>query len=134
MDLREVEAVWFFHCSPAPNELEILEDSVHYEGKKVDLIYRFWELFDHQEVSIMPALATLVEKGSVVVTPPMKHSQEEKVVPGSFPSSSFEVVLEREFKCGRPKYSSVCDSSNMDHGSKRNSTWSLFRWTNSTGE
>ena len=64
-------------CSP--NELEILEDSVHYEGKKVDLIYRFWELFDHQEVSIMPALATLVEKGSVVVTPPMKHSQEEKL-------------------------------------------------------
>ena len=118
-------------CSP--NELEILEDSVHYEGKKVDLIYRFWELFDHQEVSIYAGTGNSGRERLGSGYTSNEAFSGGKVVPSSFPSSSFEVVLEREFKCGRPKYSSVCDSSNMDHGSKRNSTWSLFRWTNSTG-
>ena len=62
-----------------PHELQVLENAVFLKDKKVDLIYRFWELFDYEKVSIMPELARLVEKGGVVVTPPMKHVQEEKL-------------------------------------------------------
>ena len=62
-----------------PQELQILDDAVFYKDKKVDLIYRFWELFDYENVSIMPELAEVVEKNGVVVTPPMKHVQEEKL-------------------------------------------------------
>ncbi|MEC7800386.1 MAG: hypothetical protein VX609_03770 [Verrucomicrobiota bacterium] len=64
-------------CSP--QELQVLENSVLFKDERVDLIYRFWELFDYDNVSIMPKLASVVEKGGVVVTPPMKHVQEEKL-------------------------------------------------------
>ena len=64
-------------CSP--QDLQVLEDAVLFRNKKVDLIYRFWELFDYENVSIMPKLARVVEQKGVVVTPPMKHVQEEKL-------------------------------------------------------
>ena len=64
-------------CSP--QELQVLDNAVLFKDKKVDLIYRFWELFDFENVLIMPELVRVVEKGGVVVTPPMKHVQEEKL-------------------------------------------------------
>lgn len=64
-------------CSP--QDLQVSEDTVLFQDKKVDLIYRFWELFDYENVSIMPKLARVVEQKGVVVTPPMKHVQEEKL-------------------------------------------------------
>ena len=57
----------------------VSEETVLFKDKKVDLIYRFWELFDYENVSIMPDLTKVVEKCGVVVTPPMKHVQEEKL-------------------------------------------------------
>ena len=62
-----------------PVELEITDDGVFKDGAKVDLVYRFWELFDFNEVPVMKNLARLVEEGKLVVTPPMKHFQEEKL-------------------------------------------------------
>ena len=64
-------------CSP--QDLELVSDEVFYEGKKISLVYRFWELFDFNNVSVMPELAKAVESKKVVVTPPMKHVQEEKL-------------------------------------------------------
>jgi len=62
-----------------PEELEITDEGVFDKGKKVDLVYRFWELFDWENVPAMKDLARLVEDGKLVVTPPMKHFQEEKL-------------------------------------------------------
>ena len=62
-----------------PGELEIQADGVFRNGQKIDLIYRFWELFDWENVPIMKDLARLVEDEKLVVTPPMKHFQEEKL-------------------------------------------------------
>ena len=45
----------------------------------VDVVYRFWELFDHANVPVMEELLTAVEEGRIVVTPPMKTFQEEKL-------------------------------------------------------
>ena len=62
-----------------PVELEITDDGVFKEGAKVDLVYRFWELFDFNDVPVMKNLARLVEEEKLAVTPPMKHFQEEKL-------------------------------------------------------
>ncbi|MBT3636831.1 MAG: hypothetical protein HN531_07825 [Opitutae bacterium] len=62
-----------------PGELEIRDEGVFNNGKKVDLVYRFWELFDWENVPVMKDLSRLVEEEKLVVTPPMKHFQEEKL-------------------------------------------------------
>lgn len=62
-----------------PGELEIQVDGVFRNGAKVDLVYRFWELFDWENIPVMKDLARLVEEEKLVVTPPMKHFQEEKL-------------------------------------------------------
>jgi hypothetical protein len=61
------------------DDLEIKKGSLFLKSTKVDLVYRFWELFDHENVGVMHALTALVDTGEVVVTPPMKHIQEEKL-------------------------------------------------------
>lgn len=76
---QQLVALGFSIQTCNPNDLEIMGDSVLYRGEKVNLIYRFWELFDYENVKIMPSLARLVEEGSVTVTPPMKPVQEEKL-------------------------------------------------------
>ena len=63
----------------APEELEVTDEGVRKDGRKVDLVYRFWELFDMENVPVMKDLARLVEEEKLVVTPPMKHFQEEKL-------------------------------------------------------
>lgn len=45
----------------------------------VDVVYRFWELFDHANVPVMESLLDAVAEGRIVVTPPMKTFQEEKL-------------------------------------------------------
>jgi len=45
----------------------------------VDIVVRFWELFDQKEVPCADALTKAVENGSIVVTPPMRPYQDEKL-------------------------------------------------------
>ena len=47
--------------------------------RRVDLVYRFFELFDLANVKGVDGLFTSVENGTVVVTPPMRAFQEEKL-------------------------------------------------------
>ena len=47
--------------------------------RKVDLVYRFFELFDLANVKGADGLLGAVEQGTVVVTPPMRAFQEEKL-------------------------------------------------------
>ncbi|MBQ6704955.1 MAG: hypothetical protein IJN19_02980 [Opitutales bacterium] len=61
-----------------PNETEISENGVFLRGKKIDVLYRFFELFDLGNVNAANALFTAAERGNVVVTPPMRPFQEEK--------------------------------------------------------
>ena len=64
-------------CSP--EELTVENRGVFLGDEKLDLIYRFWELFDFENIPIMSDLAEHVELGNLVITPPMKHIQEEKL-------------------------------------------------------
>jgi hypothetical protein len=62
-----------------PNELVIQGDTLWYQEKQIHLVYRFWELFDHENIKCMQGMADLVEQEKLVVTPPMKPIQEEKL-------------------------------------------------------
>lgn len=61
-----------------PQEMEISADGVFFKGKKIDVLYRFFELFDLENVPSAEALSEAAERGNVVVTPPMRAFQEEK--------------------------------------------------------
>lgn len=62
-----------------PREAEISPDGVFLRGEKIDVLYRFFELFDLENVPAADALFAAVERGNVVVTPPMRPFQEEKM-------------------------------------------------------
>ncbi len=47
--------------------------------EEVDIVYRFWELYDSASVPLMEPLLKAVEEGRLVVTPPMRTFQEEKL-------------------------------------------------------
>jgi len=61
-----------------PNEVVFSSNQAFLNGVCIDVVYRFWELFD-QEVSQMPHFAQSVEAGNLVVTPGMRPFLEEKL-------------------------------------------------------
>ena len=47
--------------------------------EKIDIIYRFFELFDWANVRVGADILEAWQSGSVVIAPPMRHFQEEKL-------------------------------------------------------
>lgn len=47
--------------------------------EKVDIIYRFFELFDWANVRVAPHILEVWSAGHVAIAPPMRHFQEEKL-------------------------------------------------------
>ena len=62
----------------APDEIFFSNNCAYLNDKKIDVIYRFWELFDPQ-ISNMTEFAKCVEAGNLVVTPGMRPFLEEKL-------------------------------------------------------
>lgn len=66
-----------------PSDLMPLGDNfcIDVDGspEDVDIVYRFWELYDYCERPVSKALMQAVEEGRIVVTPPMRSFQEEKL-------------------------------------------------------
>ena len=71
--------VYVYH----PDEVMPLGDSicVGFDGdpQQVDVVYRFWELFDLANVSISEFLLKARLEAQLSLTPPMRHFQEEKL-------------------------------------------------------
>lgn len=68
-------------CSPS-DLMPLAESicvSVDGEPQKIDVIYRFWELFDLPNVDLSDVLMDAVEQGEISLTPPMRAFQEEKL-------------------------------------------------------
>ena len=76
-DCLRSHGYWIEVC--APSDLQIRDSGVFLGNEKIDLLYRFWELFDYEQVPEMKELARLVEEEKLVVTPPMRPFQEEKL-------------------------------------------------------
>ncbi|HLP26844.1 MAG TPA: hypothetical protein VK477_14280, partial [Acidobacteriota bacterium] len=47
--------------------------------EKIDIIYRFFELFDWANVRVAPHILEAWSAGQVAIAPPMRHFQEEKL-------------------------------------------------------
>ncbi|HYC72480.1 MAG TPA: hypothetical protein VEB66_14825 [Opitutaceae bacterium] len=47
--------------------------------ERIDVIYRFFELFDWANVRVAPHILEAWEAGQVAIAPPMRHFQEEKL-------------------------------------------------------
>ncbi|MEN6520455.1 MAG: hypothetical protein ABFD46_04805 [Armatimonadota bacterium] len=67
-----------------PEEVMFTEDGLYIEqnGKRtrLDIIYRFFELFDLRNIPKSELLAYAAKKKLVIVTPPYKHHLEEKML------------------------------------------------------
>jgi hypothetical protein len=66
-----------------PDELMPLGDAICVgmdgDPQEVDVIYRFWELFDLANVPLAEHLLAARQKALLSLTPPMRHFQEEKL-------------------------------------------------------
>ncbi|MCC5839431.1 MAG: hypothetical protein JJT96_04830 [Opitutales bacterium] len=67
-----------------PDQLMPLGDAlcadVQGNPEEVDVVYRFWELFDHDRIPVAPYIMEMLENGAAVsVSPPMRAFQEEKL-------------------------------------------------------
>lgn len=74
-----------FYCL-TPSELKISsKDELYFLEKnrknevKIDIVYRFFELFDWENLPCLPLLIKALEKGTVKVTPFLKTFMEEKL-------------------------------------------------------
>ena len=47
--------------------------------EKIDIIYRFFELFDWANIRVGPDILEAWQSGAVAIAPPMRHIQEEKL-------------------------------------------------------
>lgn len=63
----------------APEDLEYKEDGVYLKGRRIDLVYRFFELFDMENIIHSKELVAAARDGKVKVTPPLKPQLEEKL-------------------------------------------------------
>ena len=61
-----------------PEALGFTEDGLHLEGRRIDVVYRFFELFDLANIPKAEIIQYLVKKQKVAVTPPFKPQLEEK--------------------------------------------------------
>ncbi|OIO59548.1 MAG: hypothetical protein COZ46_00800 [Verrucomicrobia bacterium CG_4_10_14_3_um_filter_43_23] len=67
------------HCAH-PDEIKRGSSGLLWRNdQKIDVIYRFFELFDWANVSCADIILEAVEAGEVIVSPPMKTYQEEKM-------------------------------------------------------
>lgn len=71
--------VYCFHHSEIMPLGNTLCASVDGNPEKIDVIYRFWELFDLANIPLAEHILEAWEDSQLVVTPPMRHFQEEKL-------------------------------------------------------
>lgn len=84
-----------------PNELHFQSDhSIQFKNKnewmRIDVIYRFFELFDLHNIPEAEKIMRAVEEGQVTLTPPMRTFQEEKMNLAFFHDSSLQAFWEEQ--------------------------------------
>lgn len=71
-------------CVIAPEDLAFTEEGLYAEERRIDVIYRFFELFDLKNIPKMDLLLYAAKKNAVKVTPPLKPYLEEKMTMALF--------------------------------------------------
>jgi hypothetical protein len=76
--------VFVFHPNeviPLGNQLFVPMDG---NPQRVDIVYRFWELFDLENLASLDHILEAWKEGQLNITPPMRPFQEEKLALGLF--------------------------------------------------
>ena len=76
--------VFVFHPNevmPLGNDLCVAIDG---DPQKIDIVYRFWELFDLENITTLDHMLDVWKEGGLYITPPMRAFQEEKLALGLF--------------------------------------------------
>jgi hypothetical protein len=76
---RKGKRVYCFHPKEVMPLGTTLCASIEGNPEQIDVVYRFWELFDMENVSVAKYLVEAWEEAELEVTPPMRHFQEEKL-------------------------------------------------------
>ncbi len=76
---REMNVYGVHTVVVSPEDLDYRDDGVYVQQTRIDLIYRFFELFDLPALPGCQLLLDAVEKQMVRVTPPLKPVLEEKM-------------------------------------------------------
>ncbi|MDH7602105.1 MAG: hypothetical protein QHI38_08150 [Armatimonadota bacterium] len=77
----ELRAVGFEAYTVHPRDVRFTEDGLYLEnGSRIDVVYRFFELFDLLNIPKSELIAYAAKKRLVAVTPPYKHFLEEKLL------------------------------------------------------
>ncbi|NLN20322.1 MAG: hypothetical protein GX162_13780 [Firmicutes bacterium] len=63
-----------------PRDLVFCQDRLMLGGLKIDILYRFFELFDLKNIPQIDLILYAIRKEMVAVTPPLKHHLEEKLL------------------------------------------------------
>ncbi|MGI6037307.1 MAG: hypothetical protein ACOYD6_03660, partial [Limnochordia bacterium] len=63
-----------------PEEVEFRENGLYVHGQPLEIIYRFFELFDLKNIPKIDLILYGIRKGMVKVTPPLKSYLEEKLL------------------------------------------------------
>lgn len=70
------------HCL-APEDVFPLGGELFFDidgaPEKIDILYRFFELFDWANIKVAPHILEVWQAGNVAIAPPMRHFQEEKL-------------------------------------------------------
>ncbi|MCZ6634656.1 MAG: hypothetical protein O7G87_14730 [bacterium] len=64
----------------SPDEVVFTESGLFVEDRKLDVVYRFFELFDLRNLPKIDLILYAIRKGLVKVSPPMKAYPEEKMM------------------------------------------------------
>jgi len=78
-----------------PEDLRGSSEGVFFGERKIDLIYRFFELFDLPHIQGIEGIIKAVEAGTVKVTPPFKPVFEEKMWLSLFSHQDLQPFFER---------------------------------------
>ncbi len=62
-----------------PEDLEYRDEEVYYRGRRLDLLYRFFELYELPRMDRSDLLIKAVKKRMVKITPPLRPHLEEKM-------------------------------------------------------
>ena len=76
---KEGKRVFVFHPSQIMPLGNTLCADIGGDPQQIDILYRFYELFDLPNIPVTRHIPPLVEEGELQVTPPMRPFQEEKL-------------------------------------------------------
>ncbi len=88
-----------------PSSLQFTEEGLWIEGRRIDVLYRFFELFDLKNIPKSELILYAAKKQRVVLTPPLKTQLEEKSAYALFHHPALKPLWQRQL--GSETYSQL---------------------------